>query len=243
MARLDLKVEFLDKYVDISAKMLDKGSIFDTQLDNMKAKFDEFGLTPEQLAEATTQMFVQVSLQYNKDAIQAVNSLMKQEADEPKTEASTLLIYRQMQGYDDNILVKISDQRSSVASFAVNSGSTSAQSAIDAMNNTMGQLESRVEPILGEICPLPPVAVPIPALLGVDSQTDTTITLSWSTVVNATSYELFVDGVSITTTGQAVQVIDSLLPTTKYAFNVRAYIGTEVSALSETVIGTTNATP
>ena len=162
MARLDLSAPYLEKYVAISAKMQDKGGIFDKQLDNLKAKFDDFGLTPEQLAEALTQMYIQVSLQYNKDAITATNALMKQEADEPTSTAQAELVTRQVQGFDDNILIKIADQRSSVASFAVNSGSTSAQSSIDAMNNTMAQLESRVEAIEGEVCPLPPVAVPIP---------------------------------------------------------------------------------
>ena len=64
MARTDLITAFTSKYTAIAEKMLDKGSIFDKQLDAMKEKFDDFGLTPEQLAEATTQMFLQVSIAF-----------------------------------------------------------------------------------------------------------------------------------------------------------------------------------
>lgn len=242
--RLDLTEDFTTKYVAISGKMMDKGSVFDKQLDLMKEKFDNFGLTNEQLSEATTQLFIQAGIAYNKDAISATNSLMKQESDEPNKDAQTAVTKRQLQGYDDNILIKLGEQKSSVASFAVNSASDSAQGALDNMNATMSVLESRVLPIDNQLtCPPFPTVVAVPANMGVDSQTDTTITVSWSTVLNATSYELFVDGVAIVTTGQTVQTIDSLTQSTKYSFSVRAYIGTDVSNYSQTVIGTTNATP
>ena len=243
MARLDLTQEFTDKYVAISSKMMDKGSVFDKQIDLMKEKFDEFGLTAEQLAEATTSMFLQASIAYNKDAISATTALLRQEVDDPIKNAQVVLTERQKQGYDDNILIKLSESKGSVASFAVNSGSDSAQGALDNMNGTMNVLESRVLPLDNGIsCPPFPVVVSVPANIGVDSVTDTTITVSWSTVLNATSYELFIDGVAIATTGQTIQTIDSLTQVTKYSFSVRAYIGTDVSNYSETVIGTTNAT-
>lgn len=243
MARLDLTTDYVAKYTALSEKMLDKGSIFDKQIDLMKEKFDEFGLTSEQLAEATTQMFIQVGIAYNRDVVSAVNSLLKQEADEPTKNAQADLTIRQKQGYDDNILIKLGEQKSSVASFAVNSASDSAQSALDNMNATMDVLESRVVKLDNELtCPPFPVVVTPPTNMGVDSQTDTSITVSWATVLNATSYELFVDGTAITTTGQTIQTIDSLTPSTKYSFSVRAYIGSDVSNYSETVIGTTNAT-
>lgn len=243
MARLDLTADYVNKYTELSGKMLDKGSIFEKQLDLMKQKFDEFGLTNEQLAEATSTMFVQVTIAYNKDAIGATNALLKQEADEPNSEARTKATLRQIQGYDDNILIKVGEQKGSVASFAVNAGSNSAQGALNNMNSTMALLEQRVTPLSNTpVCPALPVIVQIPENLGYDTKTETEITLSWSTVVNATSYELFVDGVSISTTGQSIQTIDSLLPDTKYSFNIRAYIGTDISDLSQTVVVQTDAT-
>lgn len=244
MARLDLKTEYLTKYVDIAEKMLDKDSIFDKQLDNMKTKFDEFGLTNEQLAEATTQMFIQVSLAYNKDAIGATNALIKQEATEPTSDAQTALLERQKQGYDDNTLNKINEQKASVASFAVNSGSGSAQSALDSMNQTMDIALGRVQEVTGQdLCPALPTIVPPPTNLGTESKTDTTITISWSTVINATSYELFIDGVSAMTTSQSINTISSLVASTKYSFAVRAYVGTLVSNFAIPFTETTDATP
>jgi hypothetical protein len=210
----------------------------------MKERFNDFGLTSEQLGEATAQMFIQTTLQYNKDAITATNSMMKLEAEEPIKQAQEELTRRQTQGYDDNLLVKTLEQRGSVATFNVNSSPETAQPAIDSMNQTVERIEKRVQPLEdGEATTTLPADVPTPLSLGVDTQTDTTITVSWATVINATSYELFLDGVSIATTGQSIQTIDSLTANTKYAFNVRAYIDDRVSELSPTVIGTTNATP
>lgn len=244
MGRTNLTTEFTSKYVSIAEKMLDKESIFDKQLAKLKEKFDEFGLTNEQLAEATANMFIQVSIAYNKDAIGATNALIKQEASEPTSIAQTALLERQRQGYDDNTLNKINEQKASVASFAVNAGSTSAQSALDSMNQTMEQALGRVQAVDGqEPCPALPLIVTPPDNLGTDSKTDTTITLSWSTVTNATSYELFVDGISFLTSSQTIHTITSLVPSTKYSFAVRAYIGTVVSNFATPYTEVTDATP
>ena len=244
MARTDLSTDFTEKYVAIAEKMLDKESIFDKQLDNMKTKFDEFGLTNEQLAEATTQMFIQVSIAYNRDAVGATNALLKQEASEPTSIAQTALLERQAQGYDDNTLNKINEQKASVASFAVNSGSPSAQSALDSMNQTMEVALGRVKEVEGQdLCPALPTIVPSPTNLGTESKTDTSITISWSTVTNATSYEVFMDGVSIMTTSQTINTISSLVASTKYNFAIRAYVGTLVSNFAIPFTEVTDATP
>ncbi|MCH9712827.1 MAG: fibronectin type III domain-containing protein [Proteobacteria bacterium] len=244
MARLDLTQEYVERYKSLSTEFLNKGAIFDTQLEKMKDTFDDWGMTAEQLAEATTQMFIQVTLQYNKDAITAVNSLMRQEADEPTKDAQVELTLRQKQGYDDNLLVKSAEYVSGLTSFAVNSGSSTAEKAIEELNSRIKLMDNRVIPLDEENnCPLPIPITPIPANLGVQAQTDTTITVSWSTVLNATSYELFLDGISITTTGQSIQIIDSLSPDTKYSFNVKATVDGIESSLSPTVVGATNASP
>ena len=79
--------------------------------------------------------------------------------------------------------------------------------------------------------------------MNLDSQTDTSITVSWSTVLNATSYELFVDGVSFLTSGQTIHEITSLVASTKYSFAVRAYIDGVVSNFAVPFTEVTDATP
>lgn len=64
-----------------------------------------------------------------------------------KAELELDTIKRKTQGYDDNILIKLVEAQSGVASFAVNSGSDDAQTAITKLLALMCICEKRVTKI------------------------------------------------------------------------------------------------
>jgi len=62
----------------------------------------------------------------------------------------TLKVIRDKQGYDDQMIMKTTEQQANLASFAVNANSTTAQAAIDNLKCLMLKQLSRTVPLVGE---------------------------------------------------------------------------------------------
>ena len=58
--------------------------------------------------------------------------------------AQQALVDRQLNGYDDNLIVKAGEYQGGLASFAVNANSDDAQDAINEFLNTINQMKGRV---------------------------------------------------------------------------------------------------
>jgi len=233
---------FLVDYEKISVKMLGASSIQTNMLKSIQELFDNFSLDSQSSAQVLSEIAVQTSVQYNKDAIGAAMELIKldYEADVKKEQAK--LIIRQKQGYDDNMLLKIVEHQAGLASFAVNAGSDTAQTTIDSLKQKMTAVENRVISLDGEAqCPAPPNITPVPQNLSITNISDTVIDLSWSAVAEATSYLLYRDGVLIATQGSLTFNDDELDFETKYAYSVKASIAGVESDFSQVVIGLTLA--
>lgn len=67
-----------------------------------------------------------------------------------KVVQETLKVVRDKQGYDDQMIMKTTEQQANLASFAVNANSTTAQSAINNLKCLMLKQLSRTVPLAGE---------------------------------------------------------------------------------------------
>lgn len=67
-----------------------------------------------------------------------------------KVVQETLKVIRDKQGYDDQMIMKTTEQQANLASFAVNANSTTAQGAIDNLKCLMLKQLSRTVPLTGE---------------------------------------------------------------------------------------------
>jgi len=232
--------KFLADYEKISVKMLGATSIQEAMLKSIDELFDDFSIDNQSKAQVLTEIAVQTATAYNKDAIAAAMEVIKLDFESDVKVAQVKLIERQEQGFDDNMLLKIVEHQASLASFAVNAGSDTAQVTIDSLKDKMLAVEQRVQSIDGEAnCPLPPRITPVPQNLIAANITDTVIELSWSSVVGATSYLLYKDGVLIATQGGLTFVDSELSFETKYAYSVKASIDGIDSDFSQTIVPTT----
>lgn len=230
-----------DYYEKLIVKMFGENSAQTKALANIGELFNNVDLSTEQKGEALKDVAIQTSIQYNKDALNGAISLMKQEAESPYKEEQTKLITRQIQGYDDNLQVKIIENFGSLANFAVNASSDTAQDSINNFKEQVAILSGRITEIGDPVTPTP--VTPLPATFSETSVTDTTIVLEWTPVVNATSYLVYQDGVLVSTSGNVSYTAGGLTELTKYSFNIKASINGVESELSDTLVVTTYATP
>lgn len=242
MAVMELKTQYLLYYKDLTKAMTEDDSIYQKMIDRMTTEFDNWGITPEQKSELLSQTVMAIIPQFEQLAEASARELMTLESDIPIKDNQALELKRKIQYYDDRLLETIVEKQSDLASFAVNANSDSAQTTINDLKEKMHNVESRVITVNGNECPAPTPVIAIPANLTVQSTSDTTLTISWSAVQDATLYALYKDGVQIASSGALSFVDSGLTQVTKYSYNVRAFSGSLYSDLSQTVVGTTLAT-
>jgi hypothetical protein len=88
--------------------------------------------------------------------------------------------------------------------------------------------------------PAPPTTAPV---LSVDDTTETSISLSWTSVALAVTYEFQVDSVTVQNTSALSRVVEGLAPATEYAFRVRAVNADGSGPWSATVLHSTLTPP
>jgi len=232
--------KFINDYKKMSVVMLGNGSIQNAMLVSLEEAFREFQLTNEQVGEIIGQVAIQTAAAYNKDALTALEMLIKAEQDLEVKKAQAELLRRQKQGYDDNMLLKIVEHQASITSFAINANSKSAQETINTLKAKMVSVEARVKTISGTPPIItPPLVVPAPTNPRTTIVSSTEIDIVWDAVVGATQYFLYRDGVLIATSAALLHNDDSLTAATKYAYSVKASINGVESDYSTTVMAIT----
>ena len=240
--------DFTNYYEQCVTKMLGATGAQANALANIAKSFENLGLSTEQQGILLGELAVQTSVQFNKDATNAALEIIKLEPDfELKSAQRDVAIAqakftdRQTQGYDDNMLLKLVEEQGGLASFAVNAGSDSAQTAINSLKEKMSQVEARVLPLSGlPQCPTPTPITPVPSGLIPSLISATSITISWNPVSNATSYLVYRDGLLVATSGSLNFTSNELTPNTKYAFSVKASINGELSDHTNALVVTTD---
>jgi len=220
----DFKTEYASIYKLMTKSMTDEKSVMGVMLGRLKDEYDSFEIDPERKAELITTAYLTIIEKLNKDVNASVEGVFRIQQ-----------ISRQTQGYDDNMLVKVAEQQGGVTSFAVNSDSSSAQSAIDSLKLIMGRLQHRTtklntnEPdgiIYGNIATTPTVTI--------TSVTADGFVIDW-TNESMTDYVVYIDGLQQTvTTGTTFTTTG--LDIGKYAVNVSGRLGGVESAQSGTII-------
>ncbi len=238
----ELKSLYLIYYKDLSSAMMAPDSIYNKMFEKMVDEFDKYGLTPEEKAKLTSQTVMQLIAQFDQLASSGARELITLEHEVPIKDNQAGEVLRKTQYYDDRLLETIVEKQSDLAAFAVNANSDSAQTTINDLKVKMSAVESRVVPLVGNICPKPVPVIAIPVGLAISAIKVSSLTISWLAVADATLYVLYRDGVQIAS-GSSLNVVDTgLLEGTKYSYNVRAFSGSLYSDLSLTVVGTTAVT-
>ena len=235
--------EFITNYGKITTSMLGKDSFQKQMIQNIVSIFDDAGISSEQKGIALTELATQTAIQYNKDAVSSSIEVLRLNPEFELKQAQKDLITRQIQGFDDNMLLKITEHQANLASFAVNANSTSAQSTINDLKTKMGNVESRVQPLDNEnpiditpVTPAPQTLVPVII-------SDTSIRIEFSEVPDSTLYLVYLDGTLVSTQGSLYYIAEGLTPETKYSFAVKASIDGIVSDFTNSLVVKTIATP
>lgn len=237
ISRID---DFTNYYEKCIIKMVGENSAQSKALEQIKKVFDELEISSEQKGQALTELSVQMAVQFNKDATGAALELIRMEPEFELKSAQRDFTIRQIQGYDDNLLLKIVEEQGGLASFAVNAGSDSAQTTINDLKAKMTAVESRIKPLDGSSsCPTPTPVTPIPTNLVPAEITSNRIIISWNPVVNATSYLVYKDGLLAATSGSLSFVDGDLDSETKYAYTVKASINGVLSDHTNALVVTT----
>lgn len=237
ISRID---DFTNYYEQCIVKMVGENSAQSKALEQIKKVFEELEISSEQKGQALTELSVQMAVQFNKDATGAALELIRMEPEFELKSAQRDFTIRQIQGYDDNLLLKIVEEQGGLASFAVNAGSDSAQTTINDLKAKMTAVESRVKTLDGSSsCQTTTPITPIPTNLVPAEITSSSITISWNPVVNATSYLVYKDGLLAATSGSLSFVDTELNAETKYAYTVKASINGVLSDHTNTLVVTT----
>ena len=237
VSRID---DFTNYYEKCIVKMVGDNSAQSKALEQIAKMFDDMGISSEQKGQAMTELAVQMAVQFNKDATGAALDLIRMEPEFELKTAQRDFTLRQIQGYDDNLLLKIVEEQGGLASFAVNAGSDSAQTTINDLKAKMTAVEARVQPLDGgSSCPTPTPVTPIPTSLTATIITSNSITIAWNAVVGATSYLVYKDGLLAATSGSLSFTSNDLDSETKYAFSVKASIDGVLSDHTNALVVTT----
>ena len=237
VSRID---DFTNYYEKCIVKMVGENSAQSKALEQIKKVFEGLEISSEQKGQALTELAVQMAVQFNKDATGAALELIKMEPEFELKSAQRDFTIRQIQGYDDNLLLKIVEEQGGLASFAVNAGSDSAQTTINDLKAKMTAVETRVKTLAGSSsCPTPIPVTPVPTSLVPIAVTSNNITIGWNSVVNATSYLVYKDGLLAATSGSLSFVDTDLNAETKYAYTVKASINGVLSDHTNALVVTT----
>ena len=233
----------IENYKAYASAMFAEGSPYQLAKTDIKDLFHEFGLVNAEHGQVLAQTLAQLATSANSEALKAGQSTLTLSKDVALKQAQAELVIRQTRGYDDNLLVKVTEFQSGVTQFAVNAGGDNIQASVDNLNVKINQVETRVDN--GTYIPdaLPDEILVAPTVNLSTSITSVSFRVNWNTVVGATSYVCYIDGIDVSSAGQNETFVDftGATPDTKYAINVVAYSNTTKGKLSNTIITTTLA--
>lgn len=231
--------EFITNYNKITTAMLGKDSFQIAMIKAINDIFNDAGISSEQKGTALTELSVQTAVSYNKDAVSSALDVIRLAPEFATKEAQVALTMRQVQGFDDNMLLKIVENQAGLAQFAVNANSNSAQSTINELKTKMANVESRVKQLDDEnpikVTPVTPSPLNV-ITTNIDANS---ITIEFTEVENATLYLVYQDGVLVATQGVLSYTAEGLSPKTKYSFSIKASIdGIESNYTNSLVVQT-----
>ena len=231
--------EVIDNYKAYAGAMFAEGSPYQLAKTDIKELFHEFGLVNAEHGQVLAQTLAQLATSANSEALKAGQSTLTLSKDVALKTAQANLVIRQTKGYDDNLLVKVTEFQSGVTQFAVNAGeATAIQESVNQLNAKVAQVEHRV----ADLVVVNPVDSVLPApVLTIGTVTATTIPLTWVAISGATEYVVWVNGVASSGTANLYTTLDGLTASTTYAINIQALVGGTLTRLSTTVMQTTSA--
>ena len=137
-----------DTYVNTEGETTD--TVQKKALDTVLNAFSTYGIDNTMLGEILSNAAIQTAVAFNKDAITASLSAVQEDTSLAKTNSDIalnvkrgLLVDRQKKGFDDNLFVKDVEFQASLASFATNAGSLTAQDTIDDLKLKMTAMIGR----------------------------------------------------------------------------------------------------
>jgi hypothetical protein len=128
--------------------------LFTLQEKKFLKQIENWGLTPEEQSIRLTEYYIKQTELLLTSSSEITINLLEMEYKTELLYQQALQVVRQIQGYDDNLMVKMGEFQSGLASFAVNSGSDSAQAAIDDLKAILEAIEKRVKLIVNNDNPV-----------------------------------------------------------------------------------------
>ena len=230
-------VEIIANYKEFSKAMFAEDSPYQLAKKELLDIFDSFGLVNAEHGQVLAQTLAQMATSANSTAMQTAQTTLTVSKDVALKEAQTGLVTRQNKGYDDNLLVKVTEFQSGITQYAVNAGDpANIQQAVSLNNAKIAQVEGRVE---GFTPVIPDVEVyGAPASVAIASTVAGEIQVSWLVVAGlpvgttVDEYNVYIDGVLEATTTELSQTITGLTSGTKYAVTVSAKVNTIPTRIS-----------
>lgn len=142
-----LQRKFRDYYSTIRRHLGSNDDLFTLQERKFINQLDKWGVTPEEQSIRLTEYYIKQTELLLQSSSQITINLIEMEYKTELLYQQALQVVRQIQGYDDNLMVKMGEFQSGLASFAVNSGSDSAQDAINDLKAILLEIEKRVTKI------------------------------------------------------------------------------------------------
>jgi len=118
------------------------GSFFDQTKGDSETELNNFNILPEEKAKLYIDFKVRILQAMYSQASQATVALLGEEVNRD-------LISRQIQGFDDNLLIELTKMQGNVASFFVNSNPSGAQSVLDDLKDMMQTISQRATLLQG----------------------------------------------------------------------------------------------
>lgn len=151
-----IEKQFNDIYNSIVGN-INNDAFFKEQDAKFKEQLDNWSLSPEMYAQKMTEYYIAQTQTILGTTQATVLGLLK-------ADKEIDLTARKIQGYDDNILIKLIESQGGLASFAVNAGSDDAQTAITKLTELMCLAQRRVTELIKNenkenVCQPPPPPV------------------------------------------------------------------------------------
>ena len=220
-----------DSYTDSDGNPQD--SILKRTMDTVLQLFNDYSLDNVTMGTILSELIAQTSVSFNKDAINGAVAMLQEERKTDLINEQKSLVKRQVQGFDDNLMVKATEHQSNLAAFAVNAGSSTAQTTIDDLKLRMTDMLNRVASVRKQIVTI--------TLIKVE---DTEVSIELVGDVDTVSFDVYQDDVLILTAVDGVQTITGLTADTKYFYTAVA-VAADASryGTSNPLVITTEPTP
>jgi hypothetical protein len=139
-----IEQKFLQYFNSTSKEMMKEDGILETMAGRLREEMKTLSLNVEQRVQMLSQLYAQEAQYINSEAVKAALALLQEDRNDELADAQLLTEERKRQGYDDNVLIELMKAQGSLASFAVNANSDTAQDTIDDLKVIMKVVEDRV---------------------------------------------------------------------------------------------------